>query len=307
MLKVITERVKLVERKFDDELASKNADISFTKRGYPTSVRSRSVVTMLADYLSWDVENMEYNKVSVDEGVSAAKQGSTVIFTFKTHITSYDYDARANKTEPVVTALVKDNDKTIFAGEINANFGYETPNGTVTPERNKNLYSASYKYIEQYALSAYIVTNTGETERKALKQQRADAQSSTINRYENGYYSGRRDKSGYIVDKDKYKKMLVSSNQEKYVPLFNSVVDLYNKLTQKASEIETGVFSLSSDGFNSYYTVDGIAKLKSDMLSELSSFSNHYKNNNIDYMIMYAKELQRKLPEWQDKASKYLK
>ena len=290
MIKIL-ESKKLIEKQLDDVLTG------------PLSGYNRTtVVQYLASY-GLDVENTTF----VETDPSELKKDQNILFIFA--LSTNRYNSKTNEREPVLyyrTCLYAKGTKK-FADNLSKNDTYVDRNGNALPYGNKDLSNASFKFLVTYCYAAYVLDDelVWSTDKR---KQRQDAKKGSIERYKTGagmdFYSGDRiDKSGYVIEKDKYRKMLATIHKDAYRKYFDEAIDLYNAATEKLeSDVRKGM-SLDADADSdttrmSYSDQKILHSFIGDIKSNLINFAAQFRRNNAQYLVMYADFLKRNLEKY---------
>ena len=290
MIKIL-ESKKLIEKQLDDVLTGPLS-------GYPDI----TVVKYLASY-GLDVENTTF----VETDPSELKKDQNILFIFA--LSTNRYNSKTNEREPVLyyrTCLYAKGTKK-FADNLSKNDTYVDRNGNALPYGNKDLSNASFKFLVTYCYAAYVLDDelVWSTDKR---KQRQDAKKGSIERYKTGagmdFYSGDRiDKSGYVIEKDKYRKMLATIHKDAYRKYFDEAIDLYNAATEKLeSDVRKGM-SLDADADSdttrmSYSDQKILHSFIGDIKSNLINFAAQFRRNNAQYLVMYADFLKRNLEKY---------
>lgn len=193
-----------------------------------------------------------------------------------------------------------------FASTLRREEEYVDRNGNILPTGNKDLSNASFKFLVTYCYAAYVLDDelVWSTDKR---QQRRDAKKGSIERHMNGagevnFYSGDRiDKSGYVIEKDKYRKMLATIHKDAYRKYFDEAIDLYNAATEKLESDIKKSMSLDADADTKQMSYSDQKLLQSfigDIKSNLINFAAQFRRNNAQYLVMYADFLKRNLEKY---------
>ena len=229
------------------------------------------------------------------------------------------YNSKTREREPVLyykTCLYTKGTKR-FANNLSKNDTYVDRNGNELPYGNKDLANASFKFLVTYCYAAYVLDNelVWSTDKR---KQRQDAKKGSIERQRTGagemdFYTGDKiDKSGYVIEKDKYRKMLATIHKDAYRKYFDEAIDLYNAVTEKLESDIKKSMSLDADPDTKHMNYSDQKILQSfigDIKSNLINFAAQFRRNNAQYLVMYADFLKRNLEKYRqpvkDILSKY--
>lgn len=288
MIKIL-ESKKLIEKQLDDVLT-----------GPLSGYNGTTVVQYLAQY-GLDVENTTF----VETDPSELKKDQNILFIFA--LSTNRYNSKTNEREPVLyyrTCLYAKGTKK-FADNLSKNDTYVDRNGNALPYGNKDLSNASFKFLVTYCYAAYVLDDelVWSTDKR---KQRQDAKKGSIERYKTSagmdFYSGDRiDKSGYVIEKDKYRKMLAAIHKDAYRKYFDEAIDLYNAATEKLESDIKKSMSLDADPDTTQMSYSDQKILKSfigDIKSNLINFAAQFRRNNAQYLVMYADFLKRNLEKY---------
>lgn len=288
MIKIL-ESKKLIEKQLDDVLTGPIAGAQL----YTTA-------QYLARY-GLDVENTTFVKTNPSE----LKKDQNILFIFA--MTGSKFNPKTHERTPQLyyrTCLYTKGKKQ-FAGTLRKLDDYVDRNGNRLPGGNKDLSNASFKFLVTYCYAAYVLDDelVWSTDKR---KQRQDAKKGSIERHMNDvgmdFYSGDRiDKSGYVIEKDKYRKMLATIHKDAYRKYFDEAIDLYNAATEKLeSDVRKGM-SLDADSDTTQMSYADQKILKSfigDIQSNLINFAAQFRRNNAQYLVMYADFLKRNLEKY---------
>ena len=289
MIKIL-ESKKLIEKQLDDVLTG------------PLSGYNRTTVAQYLASYNLDVENTTFTKTDPSE----LKKDQNILFIFA--LSTNKYNSKTREREPVLyykTCLYTKGTKR-FANNLSKNDTYVDRNGNELPYGNKDLANASFKFLVTYCYAAYVLDNelVWSTDKR---KQRQDAKKGSIERQRTGagemdFYTGDKiDKSGYVIEKDKYRKMLATIHKDAYRKYFDEAIDLYNAATEKLESDIKKSMSLDADSDTTQMSYADQKILKSfiaDMQSNLINFAAQFRRNNAQYLVMYADFLKRNLEKY---------
>ena len=116
----------------------------------------------------------------------------------------------------------------------------------------------------------------------------------------------------YVIEKDKYRKMLATIHKDAYRKYFDEAIDLYNAATEKLESDIKKSMSLDADSDTKQMSYSDQKILQSfigDIKSNLINFAAQFRRNNAQYLVMYADFLKRNLEKYRqpvkDILSKY--
>lgn len=300
MIKIL-ESKKLIEKQLDDVLT-----------GSVSGYNRTTVAQYLASY-NLDVENTTFTKTDPSE----LKKDQNILFIFA--LSTNKYNSKTREREPVLyykTCLYAKGTKR-FADNLSKNDTYVDRNGNELPYGNKDLANASFKFLVTYCYAAYVLDDelVWSTDKR---KQRQDAKKGSIERHMTGagemdFYTGDKiDKSGYVIEKDKYRKMLATIHKDAYRKYFDEAIDLYNAVTEKLESDIKKSMSLDADPDTKHMNYSDQKILQSfigDIKSNLINFAAQFRRNNAQYLVMYADFLKRNLEKYRqpvkDILSKY--
>ena len=300
MIKIL-ESKKLIEKQLDDVLTG------------PLSGYNRTTVAQYLASYNLDVENTTFTKTDPSE----LKKDQNILFIFA--LSTNKYNSKTREREPVLyykTCRYTKGTKR-FANNLSKNDTYVDRNGNELPYGNKDLANASFKFLVTYCYAAYVLDNelVWSTDKR---KQRQDAKKGSIERQRTGagemdFYTGDKiDKSGYVIEKDKYRKMLATIHKDAYRKYFDEAIDLYNAATEKLESDIKKSMSLDADPDTKQISYSDQKILQSfigDIKSNLINFAAQFRRNNAQYLVMYADFLKRNLEKYRqpvkDILSKY--
>ena len=300
MIKIL-ESKKLIEKQLDNVLTG------------PLSGYNRTTVAQYLASYNLDVENTTFTKTDPSE----LKKDQNILFIFA--LSTDKYNSKTREREPVLyykTCLYTKGTKR-FADNLSKNDTYVDRNGNELPYGNKDLANASFKFLVTYCYAAYVLDDelVWSTDKR---NQRRDAKKGSIERHMTGagemdFYTGDKiDKSGYVIEKDKYRKMLATIHKDAYRKYFDEAIDLYNAATEKLESDIKKSMSLDADSDTKQMSYSDQKILQSfigDIKSNLINFAAQFRRNNAQYLVMYADFLKRNLEKYRqpvkDILSKY--
>ena len=288
MIKIL-ESKKLIEKQLDDVLT-----------GPLSGYSGITVVKYLASY-GLDVENTTF----VETNPSELKKDQNILFIFAA--ASSKFNPKTHERTPQLyyrTCLYTKGQKQ-FASTLRREEEYVDRNGNILPTGNKDLYAASFNFLVKNCYTAYVLDDelVWSTDKR---KQRQDAKKGSIERHMNDagmdFYSGDRiDKSGYVIEKDKYRKMLATIHKDAYRKYFDEAIDLYNAATEKLESDIKKSMSLDADADTKQMSYSDQKLLQSfigDIKSNLINFAAQFRRNNAQYLVMYADFLKRNLEKY---------
>ena len=286
----ILESKKLIEKQLDDVLT-----------GPLSGYSGITVVKYLASY-GLDVENTTF----VETDPSQLKRDQNILFIFAA--ASSKFNPKTHERTPQLyyrTCLYTKGQKQ-FASTLRREEEYVDRNGNILPVGNKDLSNASFNFLVKNCYAAYVLDDelVWSTDKR---NQRRDAKKGSIERHMTGagevnFYSGDRiDKSGYVIEKDKYRKMLATIHKDAYRKYFDEAIDLYNAATEKLESDIKKSMSLDADADTKQMSYSDQKLLQSfigDIKSNLINFAAQFRRNNAQYLVMYADFLKRNLEKY---------
>lgn len=300
MIKIL-ESKKLIEKQLDDVLT-----------GPLSGYSDITVVKYLASY-GLDVENTTF----VETDPSELKKDQNILFIFAAARSKFNPKTHERTSQLYYRTCLYAKGKKQFAGTLRREEEYVDRNGNILPTGNKDLSAASFNFLVKNCYAAYVLDDelVWSTEKR---KQRQDAKKGSIERQRTGagemdFYTGDKiDKSGYVIEKDKYRKMLATIHKDAYRKYFDEAIDLYNAATEKLeSDVRKGM-SLDADSDTTQMSYSDQKILKSfigDIKSNLINFAAQFRRNNAQYLVMYADFLKRNLEKYRqpvkDILSKY--
>ena len=290
MIKIL-ESKKLIEKQLDDVLT-----------GPLSGYNNITVVKYLASY-GLDVENTTF----VETDPSELKKDQNILFIFAMTGSKFNPETHERTPQLYYRTCLYTKGKKQFAGTLRKQDDYVDRNGNRLPEGNKDLSNASFKFLVTYCYAAYVLDDelVWSTDKR---NQRRDAKKGSIERHgPNEFYDGAwnsnlsLDKSGYVIDKDKYRKMLATIHKDAYRKYFDEAIDLYNAATEKLESDIKKSMSLDADPDTKQMSYSDQKILQSfigDIKSNLINFAAQFRRNNAQYLVMYADFLKRNLEKY---------
>lgn len=276
----IKESKLLIEKELDDIL---RGPMSPTYPNY----RDSTIAKYLASY-NVDIENTTFTRTDPSE----LKKDQDILFIFA--LESYTYNSKTHEREPILyyrTCLYKHGEKYI-ANQLDREDTFIDSKGNRLSLGNKDLFNASFNFLVKNCYAAYVLDLKSSRQKK---MDRRDARSGSVDRIDpdtNLWDDNLSvDKSGYIVDKDKYRKMLAAVNKDHYTKYFDTYINLYNEVQQFLTSVQNAKFSLENDpeGPELTYTnqkklMDFIKKAKDN----LAGFAMAFRKNNQQDLVYYS-------------------
>ena len=301
MIKIL-ESKKLIEKQLDDVLT-----------GPLSGYSNITVVKYLASY-GLDVENTTF----VETDPSKLKKDQNILFIFAATRSKFNPKTYERTPQLYYRTCLYAKGKKQFAGTLRREEEYVDRNGNILPGGNKDLSNASFNFLVKNCYTAYVLDDelVWSTDKR---NQRRDAKQGSIDRHgPNEFYNGAwnsnlsLDKSGYVIDKDKYRKMLATIHKDAYRKYFDEAIDLYNAATEKLESDIKKSMSLDADSDTKQMSYSDQKILQSfigDIKSNLINFAAQFRRNNAQYLVMYADFLKRNLEKYRqpvkDILSKY--
>lgn len=260
----------------------------------------------MAKYLAsygLDVENTTF----VETDPSKLKKDQNILFIFAAARSKFNPKTYERTPQLYYRTCLYAKGKKQFAGTLRREEEYVDRNGNILPGGNKDLSNASFNFLVKNCYTAYVLDDelVWSTDKR---QQRRDAKQGSIDRHgPNDFYAGAwnsnlsLDKSGYVIDKDKYRKMLATIHKDAYRKYFDEAIDLYNAATEKLESDIKKSMSLDADSDTTQMSYADQKILKSfiaDMQSNLINFAAQFRRNNAQYLVMYADFLKRNLEKY---------
>lgn len=301
MIKIL-ESKKLIEKQLDDVLT-----------GPLSGYNNITVVKYLASY-GLDVENTTF----VETDPSKLKKDQNILFIFAAARSKFNPKTYERTPQLYYRTCLYTKGQKQFASTLRREEDYVDRNGNILPMGNKDLSNASFNFLVKNCYTAYVLDDelVWSTDKR---KQRRDAKQGSIDRHgPNEFYAGAwnsnlsLDKSGYVIDKDKYKKMLAAVHKDAYRKYFDEAIDLYNAVTEKLESDIKKSMSLDADPDTKHMLSSDQKILQSfigDIKSNLINFAAQFRRNNAQYLVMYADFLKRNLEKYRqpvkDILSKY--
>ena len=300
MIKIL-ESKKLIEKQLDDVLT-----------GPLSGYSGITVAKYLASY-GLDVENTTF----VETDPSQLKKDQNILFIFATNGSKFNPKTHERTPQLYYRTCLYTKGQKQFASTLRREEEYVDRNGNILPTGNKDLSAASFNFLVKNCYAAYVLDD--ELVWSIDKRnQRRDAKKGSIERHMTGagevnFYSGDKiDKSGYVIEKDKYRKMLATIHKDAYRKYFDEAIDLYNAATEKLESDIKKSMSLDADSDTKQMSYSDQKILQSfigDIKSNLINFAAQFRRNNAQYLVMYADFLKRNLEKYRqpvkDILSKY--
>ena len=300
MIKIL-ESKKLIEKQLDDVLT-----------GPLSGYSGITVAKYLASY-GLDVENTTF----VETDPSQLKKDQNILFIFATNGSKFNPKTHERTPQLYYRTCLYTKGQKQFASTLRREEEYVDRNGNILPTGNKDLSNASFNFLVKNCYAAYVLDD--ELVWSIDKRnKRRDAKKGSIERHMTGagevnFYSGDKiDKSGYVIEKDKYRKMLATIHKDAYRKYFDEAIDLYNAATEKLESDIKKSMSLDADPDTKQISYSDQKILQSfigDIKSNLINFAAQFRRNNAQYLVMYADFLKRNLEKYRqpvkDILSKY--
>lgn len=289
MIKIL-ESKKLIEKQLDDVLT-----------GPLSGYSGITVAKYLASY-GLDVENTTF----VETDPSQLKKDQNILFIFATNGSKFNPKTHERTPQLYYRTCLYTKGQKQFASTLRREEEYVDRNGNILPTGNKDLSAASFNFLVKNCYAAYVLDDelVWSTDKR---NQRRDAKKGSIERHMTGagevnFYSGDRiDKSGYVIEKDKYRKMLATIHKDAYRKYFDEAIDLYNAATEKLESDIKKSMSLDADSDTKQMSYSDQKILQSfigDIKSNLINFAAQFRRNNAQYLVMYADFLKRNLEKY---------
>ena len=289
----ILESKKLIEKQLDDVLT-----------GPLSGYSNITVVKYLASY-GLDVENTTF----VETDPSKLKKDQNILFIFAA--TRSKFNPKTYERTPQLyyrTCLYTKGQKQ-FASTLRREEDYVDRNGNILPMGNKDLSNASFNFLVKNCYTAYVLDDelVWSTDKR---KQRQDAKKGSIDRHDpNEFYNGAwhsnlsLDKSGYVIDKDKYKKMLAAINKDSYVKYFDAYINLYNEVQEFLTSVQNAKFSLDNDSKGPELTYTNRKKL-TDFIRQsennLIGFASAFRRNDQRDLVFYSDRIKEDLNRYEN-------
>ena len=285
MIKIL-ESKKLIEKQLDDVLT-----------GPLSGYNNITVVKYLASY-GLDVENTTF----VETDPSKLKKDQNILFIFAAARSKFNPKTYERTPQLYYRTCLYTKGQKRFASTLRREEDYVDRNGNILPTGNKDLSAASFNFLVKNCYTAYVLDDelVWSTDKR---KQRQDAKKGSIERHDpNEFYNWDKiDKSGYVIEKDKYRKMLATIHKDAYRKYFDEAIDLYNAATEKLESDIKKSMSLDADSDTTQMSYADQKILKSfiaDMQSNLINFAAQFRRNNAQYLVMYADFLKRNLEKY---------
>ena len=289
MIKIL-ESKKLIEKQLDDVLT-----------GPLSGYSGITVAKYLASY-GLDVENTTF----VETDPSQLKKDQNILFIFATNGSKFNPKTHERTPQLYYRTCLYTKGQKQFASTLRREEEYVDRNGNILPVGNKDLSAASFNFLVKNCYAAYVLDDelVWSTDKR---NQRRDAKKGSIERHMTGagevnFYSGDKiDKSGYVIEKDKYRKMLATIHKDAYRKYFDEAIDLYNAATEKLESDIKKSMSLDADPDTKQISYSDQKILQSfigDIKSNLINFAAQFRRNNAQYLVMYADFLKRNLEKY---------
>lgn len=292
MIKIL-ESKKLIEKQLDDVLTGPLS-------GYPDI----TVVKYLASY-GLDVENTTF----VETDPSELKKDQNILFIFAAVKSKFNPKTYERTPQLYYRTCLYAKGTKQFAGALRREEEYVDRNGNILPTGNKDLYAASFNFLVKNCYTAYVLDDelVWSTDKR---KQRQDAKKGSIDRHDpNEFYNGAwhsnlsLDKSGYVIDKDKYKKMLAAINKDSYVKYFDAYINLYNEVQEFLTSVQNAKFSLDNDSKGPELTYTNRKKL-TDFIRQsennLTGFASAFRRNNQQDLVFYSDRIKEDLNRYEN-------
>lgn len=282
----IKESKLLVEKELDDIIRGPMNGYGYS--GY----RDSTIAKYLASY-NIDVENTTFTRTDPSE----LKKDQDILFIFA--IESYVFNSKTKERElHYRTCLYKHGEKYI-ANHLDREDTFIDSKGNRLSLGNKDLSNASFKFLVNNCYAAYVLDLKSSRQKKL---DRRDARSGSVDRIDPDTDLWDSDlsvdKSGYVVDKNKYKKMLAAVNKESYIKYFDTYINLYNEVQEFLTSKQNAKFSLESDPESSGLTYTNQKKLMNFMQrakENLEGFARSFRGNNQKNLVFYSDRIKENL------------
>lgn len=292
MIKIL-ESKKLIEKQLDDVLTGPLS-------GYPDI----TVVKYLASY-GLDVENTTF----VETDPSELKKDQNILFIFAAARSKFNPKTYERTPQLYYRTCLYTKGQKQFASTLRREEEYVDRNGNILPTGNKDLYAASFNFLVKNCYTAYVLDDelVWSTDKR---KQRQDAKKGSIDRHgPNEFYNGAwhsnlsLDKSGYVIDKDKYKKMLAAVNKDSYVKYFDAYINLYNEVQEFLTSVQNAKFSLESNPEGPELTYTNRKKL-TDFIRQsennLTGFASAFRRNDQRDLVFYSDRIKEDLNRYEN-------
>lgn len=292
MIKIL-ESKKLIEKQLDDVLTGPLS-------GYPNI----TVVKYLASY-GLDVENTTF----VETDPSKLKKDQNILFIFAAARSKFNPKTYERTPQLYYRTCLYTKGQKQFASTLRREEEYVDRNGNILPTGNKDLYAASFNFLVKNCYTAYVLDDelVWSTDKR---KQRQDAKKGSIERHDpNEFYNGAwhsnlsLDKSGYVIDKDKYKKMLAAVNKDSYVKYFDAYINLYNEVQEFLTSVQNAKFSLENNPEGPELTYTNRKKL-TDFIRQsennLTGFASAFRRNDQRDLVFYSDSIKKDLNRYEN-------
>ena len=292
MIKIL-ESKKLIEKQLDDVLT-----------GPLSGYHDITVVKYLASY-GLDVENTTF----VETDPSKLKKDQNILFIFAAARSKFNPKTYERTPQLYYRTCLYAKGQKQFASTLRREEEYVDRNGNILPTGNKDLYAASFNFLVKNCYTAYVLDDelVWSTDKR---KQRQDAKKGSIDRHDpNEFYNGAwhsnlsLDKSGYVIDKDKYKKMLAAVNKDSYVKYFDAYINLYNEVQEFLTSVQNAKFSLDNDSKGPELTYTNRKKL-TDFIRQsennLTGFASAFRRNNQQDLVFYSDRIKEDLNRYEN-------
>ena len=292
MIKIL-ESKKLIEKQLDDVLT-----------GPLSGYSGITVVKYLASY-GLDVENTTF----VETDPSKLKKDQNILFIFAAARSKFNPKTYERTPQLYYRTCLYTKGQKQFASTLRREEEYVDRNGNILPTGNKDLYAASFNFLVKNCYTAYVLDDelVWSTDKR---KQRQDAKKGSIDRHDpNEFYNGAwhsnlsLDKSGYVIDKDKYKKMLAAINKDSYVKYFDAYINLYNEVQEFLTSVQNAKFSLDNDSKGPELTYTNRKKL-TDFIRQsennLTGFASAFRRNNQQDLVFYSDRIKEDLNRYEN-------
>ena len=292
MIKILESKL-LVEKQLDDVLT-----------GPLSGYNNITVVKYLASY-GLDVENTTF----VETDPSKLKKDQNILFIFAAARSKFNPKTYERTPQLYYRTCLYTKGQKQFASTLRREEDYVDRNGNILPMGNKDLSNASFNFLVKNCYTAYVLDDelVWSTDKR---KQRQDAKKGSIDRHDpNEFYNGAwhsnlsLDKSGYVIDKDKYKKMLAAINKDSYVKYFDAYINLYNEVQEFLTSVQNAKFSLDNDSKGPELTYTNRKKL-TDFIRQsennLTGFASAFRRNNQQDLVFYSDRIKEDLNRYEN-------
>lgn len=284
----ILESKKLIEKQLDKMLT-----------GPMTGVKDISVVKYLATY-GLDIENTNF----VETDPSELKKDQNILFIFAMVSSRFDPKTRERISNLYYRTCLYTKGQKQFAGVLRREDEYVDRNGNILPTGNKDLSAASFNFLVKNCYAAYVLDDELVWSLEKRRQRR-DAKQGSVDRLDpKEFYYGAwnsdlsLDKSGYVVDKNKYRKMLAAVNKDSYVKYFDAYINLYNEAQEFLTSRKNAQFSLERDVEVPRIAYEDRPKL-TDFIKRaenyLTGFASAFRGNDQQSLVWYSDRIREDL------------